>query len=68
MKYIFRGNVVFDYNEERDDLTTEVIDGDIPAINFCNYIGADFENFERFFKEINEFRNGTRKVLKDIIV
>ena len=69
MKYFFRGQVVFDYNEETDELTTGMVDGtNIPAINFCKYIDEDFILMERFFKNINDYKLGKITTLEDIEV
>lgn len=66
MKYIFRGNVVFDYNEDNNNLIA--IDDGIVTINHCKLIDEDFILMEQFFKNINDYKKDNTIELKDIVV
>lgn len=69
MKYIFRGLLVLEYDENTGKLVTDLVAGtDMPVINFCNYIDEDFEIMENFFRDIKLFREGRITKLKDIVV
>jgi len=67
MKYVFRGNIVFIFDEDTNELLTQMI-GDFPAINYCKFIDEDFILMEQFFTDINKFKRGEITELKDIVV
>jgi len=69
MKYIFRGEVVFEYKEDTGELKTGIVDGiGYPAINYCKFIDEDFVLMEQFFRNINDYKCGNITELKDIVV
>ena len=49
MKYIFRGNVIFDYDETTHEMRAVHNEG-ICNFNFCNYISEDYKLFAQFFE------------------
>ena len=67
MKYVFRGNIVFIFDEDTNELLTQIIHG-IPAINYCSFIDDDFILMEQFFKNINDYKKDNTVELKDIEV
>jgi len=69
MKYIFRGEVVFEYKEDTDELKTGIVAGiGYPAINYCKFIDEDFILMEKFFADINKFKKDNTFKLEDIVV
>jgi len=69
MKYVYRGLVLFDYNEETGEMLTTNYEGtDIPNINMCRYDDECYELMEQFFKNINEHRKDNTFKLEDIVV
>ena len=70
MKYVFRGNVVFNYDETKNKLTTGkyIHNTDLPIINICKFIDDDFILMEQFFKNINDYKKDNTVELKDIVV
>ena len=51
MKYIFRGNVVFDYNETTKEMVAIMHNHlDTTNFNYCNFIPEDYKLLARFFE------------------
>ncbi len=69
MKYIFRGRVILDYNEDIHDLTAPVDpDTGLPQMNMCKLVPEDFALLRGFMDRIYMFERGMNKNLDDIVV
>jgi hypothetical protein len=70
MKYIFRGNVVFEYNPDakRDKVVQGKVSGVIPAFDFCVFIPEDYKLLSEFFDTVYRHTQGEYVELKDIEV
>lgn len=70
MKYIFRGNIVFEYdpNAKYDKVKQGQISGAIPAFDFCKMIDEDYKLLGEFFTTVYKHTQGENVELKDIEV
>lgn len=70
MKYVFRGNVVFEYNpnDKYDKVKQGQISGGIPAFDFCKMIDEDYKLLGEFFTTVYKHTQGEDVELKDIKV
>jgi hypothetical protein len=70
MKYVFRGNVVFEYdpNDQYDKVKQGVIDGGIPAFDYCRMIPEDYRLLGEFFDRVYRHIQGEDVTLEDIEV
>jgi hypothetical protein len=68
MKYIFRGNVIFEYNPgvTFDKVVQPMISGVIPAFNFCHMVDEDYKLLGEFFTTVYRHTQGEDVELKDI--
>ncbi|MBC7088726.1 MAG: hypothetical protein H5T96_09730 [Tissierellales bacterium] len=69
MKYIFRGNVVFEYlPKERYVKQHNIEDSNIAAFNYCKMIPEDYKILSEFFDTVYRHIQGEDVELKDIEV
>lgn len=70
MKYIFRGNVVFEYipDAKRDKVVQGKVNNVIPAFDFCGFIPEDYKLLSEFFDTVYRHTQGEDVELKDIEV
>jgi hypothetical protein len=70
MKYIFRGNVVFEYNPDKkfDKVTQGSVSKVIPAFDFCSFISEDYKLLSQYFDTVYRHTQGEDVELKDIEV
>jgi len=73
MKYIFRGNVVFEYDPETKGMSAgeKCADGfETNVFNFCRFIPDDYELISDFFEQAAGHAKGMlhKSFLKDIEV
>jgi len=74
MKYIFRGNLIFEYipneeDRERGRVEQHFIDeGPIAGFNHCRFIAEDWKLLGEFFNMIYRHTQGEDVDLKDIKV
>jgi hypothetical protein len=69
MKYIFRGNIVFEYIPDGiEKVVQHQIHGVIPAFDYCRMIPEDYKLLAEFFDNIYKHINGEDVELKDIEV
>jgi hypothetical protein len=70
MKYIFRGNVVFEYKPDAkyDKVTQGKVNEVIPAFDFCNMINEDYKLLAEFFDKVYRHTQREDVELKDIEV
>jgi hypothetical protein len=67
MKYIFRGNVVFEYVLESKQVIQHW-NGSIPMFNYCSWIPEDYKLLGVFFDTVHRHIQGEEVELKDIVV
>lgn len=70
MKYVFRGNTVFEYipDAKYDKVIQHQIHGQIPAFDYCKMIPEDYQLLARFFDTVYRHIQGEEVELKDIEV
>lgn len=70
MKYIFRGNIIFEYKPEAkfNKVVQHEISGGIPAFNFCSMIDEDYRLLSEFFNTVYNHTQGEDVKLCDIEV
>ena len=70
MKYIFRGNVVFEYDpsNKQDKVKQASVSKVIPAFDFCHFIDEDYKLLSEFFDTVYRHTQGENVELKDIEV
>ena len=70
MKYIFRGNVIFQYDPDAhyDKVIQPKISGVIPAFDFCKFIDEDYKLLAQFFDTVYKHTQGEDVDLNDIVV
>jgi hypothetical protein len=68
MKYIFRGNVIFEYIPEKQEVIQNKIHQVIPAFDYCRMIPEDYKLLGEFFDKAYRHTKGEEIVLNDIIV
>lgn len=70
MKYIFRGNVVFEYipDANGDKVIQHQVHGVIPAFDYCSMIPEDYKLLSEFFNTVYRHIQGEDIELKDIEV
>lgn len=70
MKYIFRGNVIFEYipDAKIDKVIQHKVSGVIPAFNFCKMIPKDYKLLSEFFDTVYRHIQEEEVELKDIKV
>jgi hypothetical protein len=69
MKYIFRGNVVFEYIPGKYPTVVQPMISDvIPAFNYCKMIPEDYKLLGEFFDTVYKHIEGEDVELKDIKV
>jgi len=70
MKYIFRGNIVFEYlpDAKHDRVMQHQIHGVIPAFDYCTMIPEDYKLLGEFFTTVYRHTQGEDVELKDIRV
>lgn len=68
MKYIFRGNVVFDYDPITKELHSAIIHPGRSIIDFCRFIPNDYLLMSQYFLTIFTHTQGMAVELKDIEV
>jgi hypothetical protein len=69
MKYIFRGNVIFEYIPgEYPEVIQPMIMDIIPAFNYCHMIPEDYKLLGEFFTTVYKHIQGEDVELKDIKV
>jgi len=69
MKYIFRGQTIFEYDpNEIDKIIQHKIYGTIPAFDFCRMVDEDYKLLGEFFNLIYRHTQGEDVDLKDFIV
>jgi hypothetical protein len=69
MKYIFRGNIVFEYIPDGiGKVVQHQIYGVIPAFDYCRMIPEDYKLLAEFFDNVYKHINGEDVELKDIEV
>ena len=70
MKYIFRGNVIFEYRPDAryDKVIQHQLSGCIPAFDFCSFINDDYKLLGEFFTTVYKHTQGEDVELKNIEV
>ncbi len=71
MKYIFRGNTVFEYDPKTKTMRAgeECCDGfETNVFNFCKFISEDYELLSVFFKQAYFHATDQPAYLKDMVV
>lgn len=68
MKYIFRGNIIFEYIIEKKTVIQHQVHGIIPAFDFCSMIPEDYKLLGEFFTTVYKHIIGEPVELKDIEV
>lgn len=70
MKYIFRGHTVFEYRpeEKHNKVIQHMVNGAIPAFDFCNMINEDYRLLGEFFNTVYKHTQGENVELSDIEV
>jgi len=70
MKYIFRGQVIFEYRPEAkfDKVIQHQINSCIPAFDFCCMIDEDYKLLAQFFETVYKHTQGENVELCDIEV
>jgi hypothetical protein len=68
MKYIFRGNIVFEYVLERKVVIQHWKHDKIPMFNYCSMIPEDYKLLSMFFDTVYRHIQGEAIELKDIVV
>ena len=69
MKYLFRGNIVFEYIPDGiEKVVQHKIHGVIPAFDYCRMIPEDYKLLAEFFNKVHRHINGADVTLEDIIV
>jgi hypothetical protein len=69
MKYIFRGNIIFEYIPGEYPKVVQPMIGDvIPAFNYCHMITEDYKLLGEFFTTVYKHIQGEDVELKDIRV
>ena len=70
MKYIFRGNTIFEYKPDAkfDKVVQGKINNVIPAFDFCSMIDEDYKLLGEFFDKVYRHTQGEDIVLEDIVV
>jgi hypothetical protein len=69
MKYIFKGNVIFEYIlEPHPKVVQKRISNVIPAFDYCYMIAEDYKLLGEFFTTVYRHTQGEDVELKDIIV
>jgi hypothetical protein len=69
MKYIFRGNVIFEYIPGKyPKVVQPMIHDKIPAFNYCHMITEDYKLLGEFFTAVYKHIQGEDVELKDIKV
>ena len=68
MKYIFRGNIVFEYIPEKKTVVQHQVSGVIPAYDYCKMIPEDYKLLGEFFTTVYKHIEGEEVELNDIKV
>jgi hypothetical protein len=68
MKYIFRGNTIFEYDPIIKEVEHHYINDVIPAFNHCYMIPEDYRLLSIFFDKVYKDIQGEEVELNDIIV
>ena len=69
MKYIFRGNIIFEYNpNDKFDKVKEHYHATGSMFNFCKMIPEDYKLLSQFFDTVYRHIQGEKVELKDIKV
>jgi len=69
MKYIFRGHIVFEYDQDRKEVFQHEIKGiGIPAFDFCRWIPEDYRLLAEFFTIAHKHAIGEEVELKNFEV
>lgn len=67
MKYIFRGIIVFEYDEELKEVIQGKVHNLIPAFDHCIFISKDYKLISEFFDKAYRHKEGEDVDLSDII-
>lgn len=68
MKYIFRGNVVFEYLPKYKRVIQYKVEGSIASFDYCRFIAEDYKLLSEFFDKAYRHAKGEDVILKDIFV
>ena len=70
MKYVFRGNVVVEYDPVTKQVTAPLQDGVIANFDYCNFIPEDYKLLAQFFERAYKHATGDGTLLDliDIVV
>lgn len=70
MKFVFRGNIIFEYiPDAREKVIKHKIEGtDICAFDYCRMIDEDYKLLGEFFTTVYKHTQGEDVELKDIEV
>ena len=70
MKYIFRGNTVFEYKPDAkfDKVVQPKVNEWCPAFDYCKMIDEDYKLLGEFFNTVYRHTQGDDVELKDIVV
>ena len=68
MKYIFRGNTIFEYIPEKKEVIQHAIHGVIGAFDYCRFIPEDYKLLSQFFDTVYRHIEGEDLELIDIEV
>ena len=68
MKYIFRGNIVFEYIPEKKTVIQHQVSGVIPTYDYCKMIPEDYKLLGEFFTTVYKHIEGEEVELNNIEV
>lgn len=68
MKFIFRGNTIFEYIPEKQEVIQNQIHEVIPAFDYCRMIPEDYKLLGEFFNRVYRHTQGEEILLEDIKV
>ena len=68
MKYIFRGNIIFEYIPKKKKVIQHAIHGVIAAFDYCKFIPEDYKLLSQFFDTVYKHIEGEDVELIDIEV
>jgi len=63
MKYIFRGNVVVEYDPDTKQVTAPLQDGNIANFDYCRFIPEDYKLLAEFFERAYKHATGEGTIL-----
>jgi len=68
MKYIFRGNIIFEYIPKEGVVIQHNVHGVIPGFDYCRMVPEDYKLLGEFFTKVYQHIQGEDVELCNIIV